>query len=49
VVCPVDMAVRAAEAAELTLGWARVGVTLERGGPVPPLPSAWAPEAVVPL
>jgi len=32
-VCPAEVAVRAAEAAELTLGWARVGVTLERGGP----------------
>jgi len=49
--CPRQVAIKAAEAAELTLGWARVGVTLERGGapPVPPLPSAWAPEAVVPL
>jgi len=33
VVCPAEMAVRAAGAAELTLGWARVGVTMERGGP----------------
>jgi len=32
-VCPAEVAVRAAEAAELTLGWARVGVTIERGGP----------------
>jgi len=33
VVCPKEMALRAAEAAELTLGWTRVGVALEKGGP----------------
>jgi len=31
--CPVKMAARAAAAAGLTLGWARVGVSLERVGP----------------
>jgi len=40
-VCPVEMAVRAAEAAELTLGWARVWVTLERGGGPPSATAAW--------
>jgi len=49
--CPSQMALRAAGAAGLTIGWARVGVTLEKGGPPPvsPLPDAWAPETVVPL
>jgi len=40
-VCPAEMAVRAAEAAELTLGWARVGVILERGGALPSVTAAW--------
>jgi len=49
--CPSRMAARAAAAAGLTLGWARVGVSLERGGPppVPSLPGTGAPQAVVSL
>jgi len=32
--CPTKMALRVAGAAGLTLGWARVGVTFDRGGPL---------------
>jgi len=38
--CPARMALRAAEAAGFTLGWARVGVTLEKGG-LPSATAAW--------
>jgi len=48
--CPAKMALRAAGAAGLTLGWARVGVSLEKGGhPQSPLPCARAPRTIMPL